>query len=228
MFQLILIVIHEALTLLFLPVSCHYTRPRSARTHLAALAGAKNVALDADLPCVFLGGGRVVQVQNCCCGENTCYKRTWRENISYRHCLVKQHSLQASFWTLVTNVLWKRNTGYKRTWVLERCLQASFPAKNMVTVVFFLKKIDMGWRRKFEFRHKLKNLLIWELEGQDITRLCHLSSVILCPVLLVLSCHEEEIHHVAPRVAPHHPTISQPFAVENENYLPSKMHNCVQ
>ena len=61
----ILIVIHEALTLLFLPVSCHYTRPRSARTHLAALAGAKNVALDADLPCVFLGGGRVVQVQNC-------------------------------------------------------------------------------------------------------------------------------------------------------------------
>jgi len=32
---------------------------------LAALAGAKNVALDADLPCVFLGGGRVVQVQNC-------------------------------------------------------------------------------------------------------------------------------------------------------------------
>ena len=61
----ILIVIHEALTLLFLPVSCHHTRPRSARTHLAALAGAKNVALDADLPCVFLGGGRVVQVQNC-------------------------------------------------------------------------------------------------------------------------------------------------------------------
>ena len=48
----ILIVIHEALTLLFLPVSCHHTRPRSARTHLAALAGAKNVALDADLPCV--------------------------------------------------------------------------------------------------------------------------------------------------------------------------------
>ena len=61
----ILIVIHKALMLLFLPVSCHYTRPRSARTHLAALAGAKNVALDADLPCVFLGGGRVVQVQNC-------------------------------------------------------------------------------------------------------------------------------------------------------------------
>ena len=50
----ILIVIHKALTLLFLPVSYHYTRPRSARTHLAALAGAKNVALDADLPCVFI------------------------------------------------------------------------------------------------------------------------------------------------------------------------------
>jgi len=27
--------------------------------------------------------------------------------------------------------------------VLEHCLQASFPAKK-VTVVFFLKKIDMG------------------------------------------------------------------------------------
>ena len=49
----ILIVIHKALMLLFLPVSCHYTRPRSARTHLAALAGAKNVALGADLPSVF-------------------------------------------------------------------------------------------------------------------------------------------------------------------------------
>ena len=49
----ILIVIHKALMLLFLPVSCHYTRPRSARTHLAALAGAKNVALGADLPCIF-------------------------------------------------------------------------------------------------------------------------------------------------------------------------------
>ena len=44
--------------LLFLPVSCHYTRPRSARTHLAALAGAKNVALGADLPCVFFFYGQ--------------------------------------------------------------------------------------------------------------------------------------------------------------------------
>ena len=49
----ILIVIHEALTLLFLPVSCHHTRPRSARTHLAALAGATNQAPTSHM-CIIL------------------------------------------------------------------------------------------------------------------------------------------------------------------------------
>ena len=142
----ILIVIHEALTLLFLPVSCHHTRPRSARTHLAALAGAKNVALDADLPCVFLGGGRVVQVQNCSVVVRTLVTNELDERTS------------------VTGIVWWSNTRYKR--LFGRWLQTYFGKETLVTNVHGCWNVvyrrlfppNISWRRLFcqKNRHKLK------------------------------------------------------------------------
>ena len=150
MFQLILIVIHEALTLLFLPVSCHYTRPRSARTHLAALAGAKNVALDADLPCVFLGGGRVVQVQNCSVVVRTLVTNELDERTS------------------VTGIVWWSNTRYKR--LFGRWLQTYFGKGTLVTNVHGCWNVV--YRRLFPpkicYSRRLKDLLYVYTSGNIV------------------------------------------------------------